>query len=140
MFKLLHSCTHLACWQSNAQSSPSQTSTVHEPRISRCSNWIYKRQRNQKIKLPTSVGSQKKQENSIKNIYFYFIHYTNALTMWITTNWKILKREGNARPPYLPPEKSVCRSRNNSQNQTWNKNWFQIGNQYIRAVYCHLLI
>ena len=29
-------------------------------------------------------------------------------------------RDGNIRPPYLPPEKSVCRSRSNSQNQTWN--------------------
>ena len=28
--------------------------------------------------------------------------------------WKILKRDGNIRPPYLPPEKSVCRSRSNS--------------------------
>ena len=27
--------------------------------------------------------------------------------------WEIL-RHGNTRPPYLPPEKSVCRSRNNS--------------------------
>ena len=29
-------------------------------------------------------------------------------------------RHGNIRPPYLPPEKSVCRSRSNSWNQTWN--------------------
>ena len=29
-------------------------------------------------------------------------------------------REGNTRPPDLPPEKSVCRSRSNSYNQTWN--------------------
>ena len=35
------------------------------------------------------------------------------LTMWITTNWKIL-RDGNTRPPYLTTEKSVCRSRSNS--------------------------
>ena len=28
------------------------------------------------IKLPTSVGSQKKQESFQKNIYFYFIDYT----------------------------------------------------------------
>ena len=33
MFKLLHNCTHLTCQQSNAQNSPSQGSTVHEPRI-----------------------------------------------------------------------------------------------------------
>ena len=30
------------------------------------------------------------------------------LTVWITTNWKIL-RDGNTRPPYLPPEKPVYR-------------------------------
>jgi len=29
-------------------------------------------------------------------------------------------REGNTRSPYLPPEKSVYRSRSNSKNQTWN--------------------
>ena len=31
--------------------------------------------------------------------------------------WKIL-RDGNTRPPYLPPEKLVCGSRN-SWDQTW---------------------
>ena len=31
MFKLPHICTHLTCWQSNAQNSPTQASTVCEP-------------------------------------------------------------------------------------------------------------
>ena len=31
MFKLLHNCTHLTSQQNNAQNSPSQASTVHEP-------------------------------------------------------------------------------------------------------------
>ena len=35
------------------------------------------------------------------------------LTVWITTNRKIL-RDGNTIPPDLPPEKSVCTSRSNS--------------------------
>ena len=35
------------------------------------------------------------------------------LTVWITTNWKILK-DGNITPPDLPLEKSVCRSGSNS--------------------------
>ena len=30
MLKLLHTSTHLICWQSNAQNSPNQASTVHE--------------------------------------------------------------------------------------------------------------
>ena len=34
------------------------------------------------------------------------------LTVWITINWKILKE--NTRPPDLPLEKFVCRSRSNS--------------------------
>ena len=29
-----------------------------------------------------------------KNIYFCFIDYANALTVWITINWKILKELG----------------------------------------------
>ena len=36
------------------------------------------------------------------------------LMVCITTNWKILKRDGNTRPPYPPPEKSVYGSRSNS--------------------------
>ena len=47
------------------------------------------------IKLPTSVGSQKKQENSRKNIYFCFIDYAKALDC-VDHNklWKILKETG----------------------------------------------
>ena len=50
-----------------------------------------------------------------KNIYFCFIDYANAFDcVHHKKLWKILKRDGNTRPPYLPPEKSVCRSRSNS--------------------------
>ena len=48
MLKLPHNCTHLTCQQSNAQSSPSQASSIHESRTSRCLSWIQKRQSNQK--------------------------------------------------------------------------------------------
>ena len=44
-----------------------------------------------------------------KNIYFCFIDYAKAFDC-VDHN----KRDGNTRPPYLPPEKSVCRSRSNS--------------------------
>jgi len=37
------------------------------------------------IKLPTCIGSQKKQENSRKNIDFCFTDYAKAF-VWITTN------------------------------------------------------
>ena len=49
-----------------------------------------------------------------KNIYFCFIDYAKAFD-WVDHNklWKILI-DGNTRPPYLSPEKPVCRSRSNS--------------------------
>ena len=45
-----------------------------------------------------------------KNIYFYFIDYVKAF-VWITRNCGTFFK---SRPPYLPLEKSVCRSRNTS--------------------------
>ena len=49
-----------------------------------------------------------------KNIYFCFIDCTKTFDC-VDYNklWKIL-RDRNTRPPYLPPEKSVYRSRSNS--------------------------
>ena len=66
------------------------------------------------IKLPTSVGSSKKQESSRETSTSALLATTKPLTVWITTNWKILPRDGNTRLPDLPPETYVCRSRSNS--------------------------
>ena len=49
-----------------------------------------------------------------KNIYFYFIDYVRALTVWITANCGKFFKRLETRPPDLPPEKSVCGSRSNS--------------------------
>ena len=66
------------------------------------------------IKLPTSIGSSRKQESSRKTPTSALSTMPKPLTVWITTNCgKFLKR-WDPRPPDLPPEKSVCRSRNNS--------------------------
>ena len=46
------------------------------------------------IKLPASDGSSKKAKEVEKNIYFCFIDYAKPLTVWITTNWKILQETG----------------------------------------------
>ena len=43
------------------------------------------------IKLPTSAGSQKKQGNSRKTSTSVSLTALKTLTVWITTNWKILK-------------------------------------------------
>ena len=65
-------------------------------------------------KLPTSAGSENKQENSRKASTPVSFTILKPLTEWITKPlWKIL-RVGNTKSPYLPPEKSVHRSRSNS--------------------------
>ena len=43
------------------------------------------------IKLPTSTGSYKNQENSRKICTSDSLTMLKPLTVWITTNWKILK-------------------------------------------------
>ena len=64
----------------------------------------------------------KKAREFQENIYFYFIDYAKACDS-VDHNklWKIL-RDGNSRPPYLPPEKPVYSSRSMEQLllQTWN--------------------
>ena len=67
------------------------------------------------IKLTTSAGSLKKAREFQKNIYFCFIDYAKAFDC-VDHNklFKILKKDGNTRPPDMPLEKSVCRSGSNS--------------------------
>ena len=66
------------------------------------------------IKLPTSTGSQKKLENSIKNMYFCFIDYAKAHCVDHNKLWKTLKEMGIPDHLICLPEKPVCRSRSNS--------------------------
>ena len=56
----------------------------------------------------------KKAREFQKNIYFCFIDYTKAFDCVDHNKLKNSYRDGNTRPPDLPPEKSVCRSRSNS--------------------------
>ena len=78
-------------------------------------------------KLPTSSGSWKKAREFQKNIYFCFIDCTKAFDCVDYKKWENSSRDRNTRSPYLPPEKSVCSSRSNSYNWTWNNrlvpNW-----------------
>ena len=65
------------------------------------------------IKLPTSVGSSKKQERSKKNIYFCFIDYAKAFDCG-SQQAEENSRDGNTRPFHLHPEKFVFRLGSNT--------------------------
>ena len=66
------------------------------------------------IKLPTSADSLKKQEISRETSISALLTMPKPLTVWIKQTVENSSRDGNARPPYLPPEKSACRSGSNS--------------------------
>ena len=59
------------------------------------------------IRLPTFFGALKKQEIPRKTSISALLTMPNPFTVWITTNCENSERDGNTRPPDLPPEKSV---------------------------------
>ena len=89
------------------------------------------------IKLPTSTGSLKKQESSRKTCTSALLPMPKTLTVWITTNWKILKETGI--PDHLPVSWEICMQVKRQQlgldleQQTGSKS----GKEYVKAVYCH---
>ena len=67
------------------------------------------------IKLPTSARSSKKEESPRKTSISALLAMPKLFDCVDHNNlWKILKGDWNTRPPDLPLEKSVCRSRSNS--------------------------
>src|SRR5574338_126420 len=79
------------------------------------------------IKLPTSIGLWKKQESSRITSISALLTMPKPLTVWITTNWKILKEMGI-------PDHLTCLLRNLYAGQKatvrtghGTTDWFQIG-------------
>ena len=79
------------------------------------------------IKVPTSVGSSKKQQSSGKTSISALLTMPKPLTVWITINWKILKEMGI-------PDHLTCLLRNLYAGQEatvrtgyGTTDWFQIG-------------
>ena len=82
------------------------------------------------IKLPTSAGSLKKQENSRITSTSALLTMLKPLTVWIMTNWKILQEMGI-------PDHLTCLLRNLYAGQGGTvrtghgtMEWFQIGRVY----------
>ena len=62
----------------------------------------------------------KKARQFQRNIYFCFIDYAKTFDCVDHNKLENSERDGNTRPPDLPPKKLISRSRSNSQNWTWN--------------------
>ena len=107
--------------------------TVCELWTSRCSSWIYKRQRNQRTNGQYLLDHQKSKRVPEKHL---LLLYWLLQRLWLCGSQETVensKRDGNTRPSDLPPEKSVCRSRQDVEQQTGSKS----GKEYVKAVCCH---
>ena len=90
------------------------------------------------IKLPTSVGSSKKQENSRETSTSALLTTPKPLTVWMTTDCgRFLKRWEYETT--LPASWEICLQVNKQQlesdmeQQTGSK----LGKEYVKAVSCH---
>ena len=99
------------------------------------------------IKLSTSAGSAKKQEN--------YRQKKKKKKLWkiLKGNWGIQDgnwefqttlpgitrySQGNTSLPYLPPEKSMRVKKQQLELDMEQQTGSKLGKEYIKAVYCHL--
>ena len=90
------------------------------------------------IKLPTSIGPYKKQENSRKTSSS--LTAPKPLTVWITTNWKILQEMGI--PEHLTSSWETCMQFKKQELELDMEQWTgsKLEKENIKAVYVTLLI
>ena len=91
------------------------------------------------IKLPTSAGSKKKQENSSKTSVSASLTTLKTLTVWITMNCgKFFKRWEYQTT--LPARWKICMQVKKQQLEPDMEQWTcsKLRKEYIKAVYCHL--
>ena len=74
----------------------------------------FRKDRGTRDQIANICWIMKKAREFQKNIYFYFIDYAKAFDCVGHNKLENSSRDGNTRPPYLPPEKPVYRSGSSS--------------------------
>ena len=72
-------------------------------------------------------------------LMLYWLHQS----LWLCGSQQTVEnfeRDGNTRPPDLPPEKSVCTSRSNSWNWSWNNRLVQNLERSMPRLYIVILL
>ena len=96
----------------------------------------FRKGREPEIKLPTSTGTSKKQDNSRETSTSALLTTPKLLTVWITKNWKILQAMGIS-------DHLTCLLRNlysgreatESDMEQWTGS--KLGKEYAKAMHCH---
>ena len=88
------------------------------------------------IKLPTIIGSSKKEESSRKASISTLLT-CQTFDCGSQQTVENSERDGNIRPPDLPPEKPVCRSGSQLELDMKQQTGSKYKKDFIKAVYCH---
>ena len=90
------------------------------------------------IKLPTSVGSSKKQESSRKTSTFALLTMLKPFTVWITTNCKKFFKSWEYQTTW-PASWEICMQVRKQQLEldTEQQTGSKSGKKYVKAVYGH---
>ena len=93
------------------------------------------------IKLPVSIGSSIKQENSRKTSISALLTMLKPLSVWITTNYWTFFKRGEYQTT-LPASWEICMQvkKQQSEPDMEQRTGSKSGKKYIKAIYCHLLI
>ena len=92
----------------------------------------------QESKLPTSVGSSKKQDSSRKTSTSALLTMLKPLTVWITTNCgKFLKRWEYQTTSLTSSEICMQVKKQQLEPDIEQRTGSKLGKEYARAVYCH---
>ena len=96
----------------------------------------FRKNRGTRVQIANIHWIIKKTRAPEKNLLYWLYQ-----SLWLCGSQQTVEnfsRDGNTRPPYLPPEKSVCRSRRN-RIRRGTTDWFQIGKGVRQdCIYCHL--
>ena len=87
------------------------------------------------IKLPTSVRSSKKQESSRKTSLSALLTTPKPLTVWITTNWKILKEVEDQTTQLASWEICVQVRKQQLELDIEQRTGSKLEKEYVKAVY-----
>ena len=117
---------------------------ILQARLQQYMNWElpgiqagFRKGRGTRDKSPTSVGSEEKQGNFRKTSTSASLTILKPLTMWITTNWKILKEMGIS--DHLTCLLRTCMwiKKQQLELDTEQLTGSKLGKEHVRAVYCH---
>ena len=94
MLKLPHNCTHLTWNKVMLKILQARLQQHVKHWTSRCSSWFWKRQRNERSNYQHPLDHQKSERVPEKTSTSALLTKQKPLTVWTTTNWKILKEMG----------------------------------------------